>query len=197
MYYRLKEETFEDIADAIRAKSGTTGDIQAEDFASAIMSLNVGENTDAAAESASAAAASAASAASSALAAADSAGNVTSYTKDAEAWAVGKRGGVDVSSGDETYQNNSKYWADLAISNTSETTTQAGIATNKANEAATKALDAEAWAIGKRNNVDVDSEDATYHNSAKYWAEQAQSAVVVEEFTDNEVETIFNAVFTS
>lgn len=31
--------------------------------------------------------------------------------KDAEAWAVGQRGGVDVVEGDPTYHNNAKYWA--------------------------------------------------------------------------------------
>ena len=43
----------------------------------------------------------------SALSAADSESN-------AEAWAVGERGGVPVTSGDDTYQNNSKYYAGLA-----------------------------------------------------------------------------------
>ena len=33
---------------------------------------------------------------------------------DAEAWAIGKRGGVDVPSTDPAYHNNSKYWADIA-----------------------------------------------------------------------------------
>lgn len=31
--------------------------------------------------------------------------------EDAEAWAVGERGGVPVTSGDPTYENNAKYWA--------------------------------------------------------------------------------------
>ena len=31
--------------------------------------------------------------------------------EDAEAWAVGTRGGTPVSSGDDTYNNNAKYWA--------------------------------------------------------------------------------------
>ena len=31
--------------------------------------------------------------------------------EDSEAWAVGKRGGTDVPSSDETYHNNAKYWA--------------------------------------------------------------------------------------
>lgn len=34
--------------------------------------------------------------------------------EDSEAWAVGERGGVPVPSGDETYHNNSKYWAEQA-----------------------------------------------------------------------------------
>lgn len=35
-------------------------------------------------------------------------------SEDAEAWAVGKRDGVDVESTDETYRNNSKYYSGLA-----------------------------------------------------------------------------------
>lgn len=34
--------------------------------------------------------------------------------EDSSAWAIGERGGVPVSSGDETYHNNSKYWAEQA-----------------------------------------------------------------------------------
>lgn len=34
--------------------------------------------------------------------------------EDAEAWAVGERGGVPVGPTDPTYDNNSKYWADVA-----------------------------------------------------------------------------------
>ena len=33
---------------------------------------------------------------------------------------------------------------------------------------------AEAWAVGQRGGVDVESTDETYHNNAKYYAEQAQ-----------------------
>lgn len=33
--------------------------------------------------------------------------------------------------------------------------------------------DAEAWAVGTRNGIPVDSSDPTYHNNAKYYAEQA------------------------
>lgn len=36
------------------------------------------------------------------------------YSMDSEAWAVGKRGGIDVASGDETYKNNSKFYSEIA-----------------------------------------------------------------------------------
>jgi len=36
------------------------------------------------------------------------------YAHDPEAWAIGKREGVDVEETDETYHNNSKYWCNLA-----------------------------------------------------------------------------------
>ena len=36
----------------------------------------------------------------------------TEGAENAEAWAVGERGGVPVTSGDETYENNSKYYAE-------------------------------------------------------------------------------------
>lgn len=44
--------------------------------------------------------------------------------------------------------------------------------------AALSAQDAEAYAIGKRNGQDVPSTDPAYNNSAKHWAEVAQSAAV-------------------
>ena len=37
-----------------------------------------------------------------------------------EAWAIGKRNGIDVSSDDETYHNNSKYYADTLAEQTAE-----------------------------------------------------------------------------
>lgn len=37
--------------------------------------------------------------------------NAKSYSYDSEAWAVGKRGGVDVQPSDVTYENNAKYYA--------------------------------------------------------------------------------------
>jgi hypothetical protein len=44
----------------------------------------------------------------------DDAGEVETWATVSEAWAVGKRNGVDVPSTDETYHNNSKYYAGQA-----------------------------------------------------------------------------------
>ena len=45
----------------------------------------------------------------------EAAQTVPALVEDAEAWAVGERGGVPVTSGDETYENNSKYYAEHCI----------------------------------------------------------------------------------
>lgn len=42
-----------------------------------------------------------------------------------------------------------------------------------AEDAADSAATSEAYAIGKRNGVDVDASDSAYHNNSKYYAEQA------------------------
>jgi len=38
------------------------------------------------------------------------------------------------------------------------------------------ATDSEAWAVGQRDGVDVESTDETYHNNSKYWSQLAQQA---------------------
>lgn len=43
--------------------------------------------------------------------------NSRNSSYDSEAWAVGERNGVPVTSGDPTYHNNSKYWSDQAPTN--------------------------------------------------------------------------------
>lgn len=64
-----------------------------------------------------AAAQSASDAADSATSASESAGQAEDSAEDAEAWAVGERSGEPVSAGDETYENNAKYWAENARAN--------------------------------------------------------------------------------
>ena len=43
--------------------------------------------------------------------------------------------------------------------------------------AAQNATDAEAWAVGKRNGVEVGADDPAHHNNAKYYKDQAQELV--------------------
>lgn len=52
----------------------------------------------------------------------------------------------------------------------------ANSASTSATNASNQALEAEAWADGQKNGVDVPSTAEQYHNNAKYWAEQAQQA---------------------
>lgn len=52
----------------------------------------------------------------SASAAAASELNAATSEENAEAWAIGERGGLPVPSGDATYENNSKYYAGVAES---------------------------------------------------------------------------------
>ena len=88
---------------------------------------------------------------------------------DAEAWAVGKRGGQDVGSADPAYHNNAKYYKDQ-VQVDEQALAQAVAAADGSAE------DAEAWAVGKRNGTDVESTDPTYHENAKYHAQQASGS---------------------
>ena len=74
----------------------------------AVNSANTATNAKTAAESAKT------SAESSASSAETSAQNAAHDAEDAEAWAVGQRNGVNVPSTDPAYQNNAKYYKDLA-----------------------------------------------------------------------------------
>ena len=53
---------------------------------------------------------------------------------------------------------------------------KADAAAESAAAAEESAEDSEAWAVGKRNGAPVGTSDETYHNNAKYWAEQASQA---------------------
>lgn len=110
MVYKVTEETITGIANAIRAKTNSTEEIKVQDFAEEILNIETGENTISAAQSARDAEASAISAASSAQAAKESAAMVATEVDTAKSWATGE-GAVD---GDETYQNNAKYYSEVA-----------------------------------------------------------------------------------
>lgn len=109
---------------------------------------------------------------------------ISGHIEDSEAWAVGTRNGVAVTSSDPTYHNNSKYHAAQSATSAADAGAKAAQAGSAATEAgasasaaATSKLDSEAWAVGKRNGVDVPSSDPAFHNSAYYWASVAGSAV--------------------
>ena len=61
--------------------------------------------------------------------------------------------------------------ASQSADNASASATSSG---ESAVAAETNAENAEAWAVGKRSGIDVEEDDDTYHNNAKYYAEQAE-----------------------
>ena len=129
--------------------------------------------------------------------AAASESNASRYAQmgiNAEAWAVGQRDGTDVPPSDPTYHNNAKYYAESCVSSAESASTSENNASDSADAAAlseTNAAlseqdaiehkeDSEAWAVGQRNGTNVPPADPTYHNNAKYWAEQAQAIVGID-----------------
>ena len=67
--------------------------------------------------------------------AAESERNASGYAEDAEAWARGKRGNVDVPSTDETYHNNSEWYARQSAASA----TAAAVSAESAGESETRA----------------------------------------------------------
>lgn len=65
------------------------------------------------------------------------------FSLDSEAWAKGTRAGDPVQSGEDGFEDNSKYYKDRAS----------------------------AWAIGKIDGVDVDPSDETFENNAMFYSE--------------------------
>lgn len=108
--------------------------------------------------------------------AATSATNASNSALDSEAWAVGKRNGVDVGSTDDTYENNSKYYSVQSGLSATASANSATASASSATSAENSSLDSEAWSVGERNGTPVEYGDETYHNNAKYWAGQAEQA---------------------
>lgn len=127
---------------------------QAEDAADAAETQagNAASSAAAAAGSATAAAQSASGAASSASSAGTAATNAASAKAAAES---AKTGAQAAQTGAQAAQS---------------------AAEGAASDAADSAEDSEAWAVGQRGGADVPATDETYHNNAKYWAAQAESA---------------------
>lgn len=51
------------------------------------------------------------------------------------------------------------------------------VASEKANDAQYSRLEAEAWAIGRRNGVPVEPDDPAYHHNAKYYADLTREVI--------------------
>ena len=88
---------------------------------------------------------------------------IDDYVSDAEAYALGTRGGTEVEEGDPTYENNAKYYAQ-SIREDREATD-----ISEAN--------AEAWASGTKDGIPVDINDPAYHNNAKYYLNETKNAL--------------------
>lgn len=76
-----------------------------------------------------------------------------------------------------TYSDTASAGATTATVAADNASGSAQTASSASSAAAASKSDAEAWAVGKRNGVDVGESDPAYHNNAKYYKEQAGQIV--------------------
>ena len=113
------------------------------------------------------------------------------YSDKAEAWAVGTKDGIPVTSTADQFQNHSQYWAGKSSSSASnsERAQKAAEDAQDAAEAAQSEAEAarnkaETWAIGTENGVEVPKPATNANkqphetNNSKYWAEQSRLSAV-------------------
>lgn len=148
--------------------------------AAALSETNASASASSAASSATSAASSASSAAASEAAAglseanaASSEANAASSETNAAASETAASVSASAAAASETAAGLSETNAALSEVNASASETNAAASEEAA---ASSASDSEAWAVGKRGGADVPSTDETYHNNAKYWAQEAQRA---------------------
>lgn len=89
--------------------------------------------------------------------------------KIAEKYATGKIEGVDVPQTDPAYHNNAMYYA-------GEASDSADNAATSESNAADSESNAEAYAVGTRNGAPVASDDPTYENNSKFYAQAAKDS---------------------
>lgn len=108
----------EDARDRAIASATNAGTSETNASASATQAETYADNASTSASNASTSESNASTyatnASNSATSASQSATSASDSAQDSEAWAVGQRGGVDVPSTDETYENNAKYYAEQA-----------------------------------------------------------------------------------
>lgn len=106
------------------------------------------------------------------------------HSEDAEAWAVGKRGGIDVEETDETYHNNAKYYAGEAAGSATAAAASVTSAANQSHNASVFASNAASASSSALNSALSASSSASSasgsalsaQNSATAAAESAVSA---------------------
>ena len=118
---------------------------------------------------------------------------IIEHTEDAEAWAKGTKDGTAVTSTDEQYHNNSKYYSEQSEDSSENAEawavgTKGGTAVASTDEqyhnnakyysevADDESQDAEAWAKGTKDGTAVTSTDEQYHNNSKYYSEQSEDS---------------------
>ena len=102
--------------------------------------------------------------------------------KRSEAWAVGKQHGEPVSSTDETYNNNAKYYADQSKI-WADGSDLDGISVQPEDNATFWANEAHGWTNNKEGTV----HDYSATNNSKYWAEQSKEFVDGKDLDGNSV----------
>ena len=118
----------------------------------------------------------------------NSANGASNSKQNAEAWAVGERGGEAVGTDDETYHNNAKYYAEQAGDAKTDAETAKSEAETAQGAAESAQAAAEAWATGGTGGT------PTATNNAKYYAEQAaDSAQDAEEALEDKADKVASA----
>ena len=125
--------------------------------------------------------------------------NIQGYADDSEAWAVGTKQGVPITSDDPQYHNNAKYYAEEA-DNYIETSEAWAVGTKDGvpvtsddpqfnNNSKYFKEESEAWAVGQKGGVDVTSDDDQYQNNSKWYSEVSQ---FYKEAADDDVDACQN-----
>lgn len=136
--------------------------------------VEAGAKADQAVQAAQQATEAASSASQSQAAAASSAQNASQSAQTASSAATSA---ASAKTAAESAREAAQAAKESAASSASAAAQDAQSATQAAAAAMQDADDAEAWAVGQRNGVDVPSTDPAYHNNAKYYKDQAQAVV--------------------
>lgn len=174
-------------AEAAQAAAETAATSATASATSATSSANSANNALAEATNAKIAAVDAASAAStSATTATTASGNASNYATSAESAKVDAVAAQTAAEAAQTAAETAQGKAEDAQGAAETAQTAAETAQGKAEDAQEaaegSAEDSEAYAVGTRNGVDVESDDPAYENNAKYYAEEA--ATVLEDKLD-------------